>query len=50
VLQLPGIALDVDNPSELQQLLAHPGETRTQKLIRRWPLDTGLPATGTEGL
>jgi 2-phospho-L-lactate guanylyltransferase len=50
VLQLPGIALDVDNPSDLQQLLAHPGETRTQKLIRGWPLDTGLPATGTEGL
>jgi 2-phospho-L-lactate guanylyltransferase len=36
VLQLPGIALDVDNPEDLQRLLAHPGETRTQSLIRRW--------------
>ena len=50
VLQLPGIALDVDNPEDLQQLLAHPGETRTQKLIRGWALDDGFLATGTEGL
>ncbi len=50
VLQLPGVALDVDNPEDLQRLLAHPGETRTQKLIRGWALDSGFPATGTEGL
>lgn len=50
VLQLPGIALDVDNPSDLQRLLAYPGETRTQKLIRSWGIDSGFPATGTEGL
>jgi 2-phospho-L-lactate guanylyltransferase len=39
VLELPGIALDVDNPEDLQQLLAHPGETRTQSLVRQWVRD-----------
>ena len=32
VLRLPGIALDVDNPEDLQRLLAQPGETRAQRL------------------
>jgi 2-phospho-L-lactate guanylyltransferase len=50
VLQLPGIALDVDNPGDLQQLLARPGNTRTQSLVRQWALDGRLLATGTEGL
>jgi 2-phospho-L-lactate/phosphoenolpyruvate guanylyltransferase len=36
VLELPGIALDIDNPEDLQRLLAHSGETRTQRLARRW--------------
>jgi len=49
VLRLPGIAVDVDNPEDLQQLLTHPGETRTQSLLRRWSLDRRFPATGTEG-
>jgi 2-phospho-L-lactate guanylyltransferase len=34
VLQLPGIAVDVDNPEDLQQLMAWPGETRTQRWLR----------------
>jgi len=50
VLQLPSIAVDVDNPEDLRQLLGHPGETRTQSLIRRWALDGRFLATGTEGL
>ena len=50
VLQLPSIALDVDNPEDLQQLLAHPGETRTQSLLRRWALDNRFPAKGSEGM
>jgi 2-phospho-L-lactate guanylyltransferase (CobY/MobA/RfbA family) len=50
VLRLPGIALDVDNPGDLRQLLAHPGETRTQSLVRRWVLDGRLLAAGTEGM
>lgn len=48
VLQLPGIAVDVDNPEDLQQLLTLPGETRTQSLLRRWTLDHRLSAIGTE--
>jgi 2-phospho-L-lactate guanylyltransferase len=50
VLQLPGIAVDVDNPADLQQLLARPGDTRTQSLLRRWALDSRFLATGTEGM
>jgi 2-phospho-L-lactate guanylyltransferase len=50
VLQLPGIAVDVDNPEDLKQLLAHPGETRTQRLLRRWALESRFLATGTERL
>jgi 2-phospho-L-lactate/phosphoenolpyruvate guanylyltransferase len=38
VLSLPGIAVDVDNPSDLRQLLDLPGETRTQRLTRTWDL------------
>jgi 2-phospho-L-lactate guanylyltransferase len=38
VLQLPGIALDVDNPEDLRELLARPGEARCQKLLRQWSL------------
>jgi 2-phospho-L-lactate guanylyltransferase len=49
VLQLPSIAVDVDNPKDLQQLLAHSGETRTQSLVRRWASDGRFLATGTEG-
>jgi 2-phospho-L-lactate/phosphoenolpyruvate guanylyltransferase len=50
VLHLPCIALDVDNPADLQQLLARPGNTRTQSLVRQWALDGHFFATGTEGL
>lgn len=39
VLPLPGIAVDVDNPSDLKQLVALPGETRAQRLARQWELD-----------
>jgi 2-phospho-L-lactate guanylyltransferase len=49
VLHLPGIAIDVDNPEDLQTVLAHPGETRTQSLLRRWALDNRFTAIGTEG-
>jgi 2-phospho-L-lactate guanylyltransferase len=34
VLQLPGIAVDVDSPEDLQQLISLPGETRAQSLAR----------------
>jgi len=48
VLQLPGIALDVDNPADLQELIARPGETRAQSLVRRWAAASPFLATGTE--
>jgi 2-phospho-L-lactate/phosphoenolpyruvate guanylyltransferase len=38
VLTLPGIALDIDSPSDLRQLAAIPGETRAQRLVRQWQL------------
>jgi 2-phospho-L-lactate guanylyltransferase len=47
VLSLPGIALDVDNPLDLRQLAAAPGETRAQHLIRQWDL-TDLPLAANE--
>jgi 2-phospho-L-lactate/phosphoenolpyruvate guanylyltransferase len=50
VLNLPSLGIDVDNPEDLQKLMTHPGETRSQKLARHWLSDTSFPATGTEGL
>jgi 2-phospho-L-lactate guanylyltransferase len=34
VLNLPGIAVDVDNPPDLEELLRSPGETRAQRFAR----------------
>jgi 2-phospho-L-lactate guanylyltransferase len=36
ILELPGIALDVDNPHELDLLLHRAGETHAQQLLRSW--------------
>ena len=36
VLQLPGIAVDVDNPADVDQLIKVPGDTRAQRLLREW--------------
>jgi 2-phospho-L-lactate guanylyltransferase len=36
VLKLSGIAVDVDNPSDLQELSSLPGETRAQALARKY--------------
>ena len=36
ILELPGIALDVDRPDDLAALLAAGGSTRTQNLLRSW--------------
>jgi len=44
VLQLPGIAIDVDNPEDLQQLLAHAGDTSSQRLLRQWAREGRLIA------
>jgi len=47
VLNLPGIALDVDQPSDLFELISAPGETRSQRLLRHWNL-TDLPRAANE--
>jgi 2-phospho-L-lactate/phosphoenolpyruvate guanylyltransferase len=44
VLRFPGIGLDVDNPSDLFDLIAQPGDTRSQLLLREWKLDGRLLA------
>jgi 2-phospho-L-lactate/phosphoenolpyruvate guanylyltransferase len=36
VLRLPGIAVDIDNPEDLKQLISLPGETRAQRLAREY--------------
>ncbi len=36
VLKLPGIAVDVDNPEDVQRLAELPGETRAQRLARKY--------------
>jgi 2-phospho-L-lactate guanylyltransferase len=36
VLNLSGLAVDVDNPADLQQLISLPGESRAQKLAREY--------------
>jgi 2-phospho-L-lactate guanylyltransferase len=36
VLKLSGIAVDVDNPSDLQDLISLPGKTRAQALARKY--------------
>ncbi len=47
VLTLPGIALDIDNPADLRQLVAAPGETRAQRLARQLDL-RDLPAAANQ--
>jgi 2-phospho-L-lactate guanylyltransferase len=42
VLTLPGIAVDVDNPVDLQQIMSLPGDTRAQRLARGWNLSANL--------
>jgi 2-phospho-L-lactate guanylyltransferase len=49
VLNLPGLAVDVDNPSDLQQVLARSGETRTQSLLRRWGLGADVLSNQESG-
>jgi len=47
VLDLPGIAIDVDNPEDLEELLALPGDTRAQQLLREFThIRPARPKTG----
>jgi 2-phospho-L-lactate guanylyltransferase len=36
ILEMPGIGLDIDNPHELDLLLAREGNTNAQRLLRSW--------------
>lgn len=47
VIELPGIALDVDTPPDLRALADAPGRTRSQQLIRSWRL-ADLPMASGE--
>jgi 2-phospho-L-lactate guanylyltransferase len=38
VLELPGIARDVDRPEDLRELAAASGDRQSQKLVRSWSL------------
>jgi 2-phospho-L-lactate guanylyltransferase len=40
VLELPGIARDVDRPEDLRALADASGDRQSQKLVRSWKLDT----------
>lgn len=45
-LSLPGIALDVDNPSDLRALAMAPGESHSQHLVKKWNLEDLPQAAG----
>jgi 2-phospho-L-lactate guanylyltransferase len=47
VLELPGIALDIDNPADLSALAGAPGKTRAQRLIQQWNVSE-LPVAANE--
>jgi 2-phospho-L-lactate guanylyltransferase len=50
VLKLPGIAVDVDSPPDLQRLLAFPGNTCAQRLARGWNLPHTLLAADRDAV
>jgi len=50
VIELPGIAVDVDNPADLRQLLSLPGNTRAQRLARSWNLPDSLLTTQPDAI
>jgi 2-phospho-L-lactate guanylyltransferase len=50
VLELPGIARDVDRPEDLYELAAARGERRSQKLVRSWNLAAGDSADSYQGV
>ena len=49
VLELPGIARDVDRPEDLRELASASGDRRSQRLVRSWNLShrdyVGLPVS-----
>jgi 2-phospho-L-lactate/phosphoenolpyruvate guanylyltransferase len=47
IISLPGIALDIDKPSDLLELAAAPGRNHSQQLVRQWNL-TDVPLAAGE--
>jgi 2-phospho-L-lactate/phosphoenolpyruvate guanylyltransferase len=47
VLHLPGIAVDVDTPTDRKYLASLPGDSRAQRLARQWDL-TDFPMAANE--
>jgi len=45
VLKLAGIGVDIDEPADLADLLAVPGDTRSQRLLDEWRISERLAAT-----
>ncbi len=48
VLELPGIARDVDRPEDLHELAAASGDRRSQKLVRSWNLGQRKPVAHSQ--
>ncbi|MGH9603999.1 MAG: 2-phospho-L-lactate guanylyltransferase [Terriglobales bacterium] len=44
ILDLPGIALDVDRPADLGELLTRAGDRRSHRLVRAWGIAERLEA------
>jgi 2-phospho-L-lactate/phosphoenolpyruvate guanylyltransferase len=43
VLRLPGVALDIDNPADLDRFLQMPAATRTRAFLDEIPIFAGVP-------
>jgi 2-phospho-L-lactate guanylyltransferase len=50
ILELPGIALDLDNPQELAMLLSREGDTHSQRLLRSWGFTAEAASLAPAGL
>lgn len=48
ILRLPGIALDVDKPADLAELLSSEGQTRAQVLLQAWRVAERLMLAHTQ--
>jgi len=44
ILEMPGIGLDIDNPHELEMLVAREGESHAQRLLRSWGVGSDVHA------
>jgi len=47
--ELPGLALDIDRPDDLAQLLGFPVRTRTQRLLGEWKLREHVSGARDQG-